>query len=256
MSMYKVILVEDEEPVREAIRDIIDWNSLGLSLVGEARDGREALEIISKVEPDIILTDIYMPFVDGLELIEKAKGIVPTAKFIIITGYEKFEYARRAIKLNVSNYILKPITSSELTDILRKAKEELDSEIAQRKNVENLKSQLEENMEALRERFLMNLILRKMSQQEIIKNMEKYNLDLRGESYIAAVLTIDEPEEVNIVFGEENQQLCDFAILNIGKEILQRYNQHIIFSDQEQQFTILFINNDPINILRTMLLKS
>ncbi|MDD3841029.1 MAG: response regulator [Clostridia bacterium] len=131
--MYKIILVEDEEFVRNAIRDIIDWKALGFELVGEAGDGHQALELLEKVQPDVILTDICMPFMDGFELAKRAKEIYSTVKVVIITGYDEFEYAQQAVQLDVSDYILKPITPKEFSDTLKKIKNELDEEFADKK---------------------------------------------------------------------------------------------------------------------------
>ena len=104
--MYKLILVDDEEEVRKGIVQKINWQQYGFDLVGQAENGREALEIAEKFTPDIVITDIKMPFMDGLELSEALKKRFPTIKIIILTGFDEFEYAQKAINLNVIEYVM------------------------------------------------------------------------------------------------------------------------------------------------------
>ena len=112
--MYKVFLVEDETPVRHSIRDTIDWKNEGFELCGDAADGESALPLLLEKKPDIIVTDIRMPFMDGLELVRIINKELPEAIVIILSGYEKFEYAQQAINLGVSDYLLKPVTPTRL----------------------------------------------------------------------------------------------------------------------------------------------
>lgn len=118
--MLKLLLVDDEEVFRESLKKSIDWESLGIRLCGEAENGEKALELLESLGPDIVLADINMPRINGLEFIQRAKEISEEIKMIIISGYDKFEYVKRAIELGVSSYILKPINEEELTDILKK----------------------------------------------------------------------------------------------------------------------------------------
>ena len=103
--MLKVFLVEDERVIREGFRDRIPWEQYGFRLVGEANDGEMALPLIRKLKPDVLITDIKMPFMDGLSLSEIVKEEFPKIKIIIISGYDDFEYARQAIKAGVDQYL-------------------------------------------------------------------------------------------------------------------------------------------------------
>ena len=118
MDLYRIILVDDEEEVRKSIIRKIDWQSVGFTVVGDAENGEDALEKIENLEPDVVLTDIRMPYMDGLTLAEKIRQKYPSMKIVIFSGYDDFEYAKRAIKLNVTEYILKPVNVEELTAIL------------------------------------------------------------------------------------------------------------------------------------------
>ena len=118
--MIKVFLVEDEVIIRHGIRDNINWEENGFSFVGEAGDGEYAYPMILKTEPDILITDVRMPFMDGLELSRLVKKALPDTKIIILSGYNEFDYAKEAIKIGISDYLLKPITSTNLIEALKK----------------------------------------------------------------------------------------------------------------------------------------
>ncbi len=119
--MIKVFLVEDESIIRQGIKNNIDWKSNGFELVGEAGDGEYAYPMILKSRPDILLTDVRMPFMDGLELSRLVKKALPKTKIIVLSGYNEFDYAKEAIKIGISDYLLKPVTSASLLEALKKA---------------------------------------------------------------------------------------------------------------------------------------
>ena len=114
--MVKVFLVEDEAIIRRGIRDNIDWASHGFEFAGEAGDGEYAYPLILKAQPDILVTDLKMPFMDGLELSRLVKKTLPRTRIIVLSGYNEFEYAKEAIKIGISDYLLKPVSSAGLID--------------------------------------------------------------------------------------------------------------------------------------------
>ena len=119
MELYRVLLVDDEQDIREGISRKMDWLGLGFSLVGEAANGQDALELAETLRPDVILTDIKMPFMDGLELCRILTDRLPAARFVVFSGFDDFEYAKQAIQMNVVEYILKPINADELSAVKR-----------------------------------------------------------------------------------------------------------------------------------------
>lgn len=126
--MIKVFLVEDEAIIRRGIRDNIDWTGNGFEFAGEAGDGEYAYPMILKTEPDILITDIKMAFMDGLELSRLVKKALPKTKIIVLSGYNEFDYAKEAIKIGISDYLLKPITSVNLMDAIKKVAETVREE--------------------------------------------------------------------------------------------------------------------------------
>ena len=117
--MYRVLLVDDEILVRDAIRNNIDWQGLGYELAGDCQNGKEAIEFVQEQPVDLVLTDICMPYVDGMELSHYLHDNCPEVKIIIFSGFGEFEYAKKAIQYNVSEYLLKPVTAVELTEVLK-----------------------------------------------------------------------------------------------------------------------------------------
>jgi two-component system response regulator YesN len=133
----KIVVLDDEKRVCELVCALVLWDELNLELAGTANDGLEGLNLIKEVNPDIVITDIRMPSMDGLELIEKAKEFNPDLQFIIISGYRQFDYAKKAIKFGVSDYLLKPLNQIELTESLKKMIKIHDEKIKSKCDVEN-----------------------------------------------------------------------------------------------------------------------
>lgn len=253
--MYKLILVDDEEEVRKGMLQKIDWCKYGFEIAGEAENGLEALEIAEKVVPDVVITDIKMPFMDGLTLSSKLREKFPTTKIIILTGFDEFEYAQKAIRLDVVEYVLKPISSKELIDVLINTKLKIDREIAQKKDIETLKEYYYKSLPLLREKFLCSLVTGKLSRDEIMEKSKAYGLSLSGRKFVVAVAGIDfstaqndgDSEGSLIGTGEmgisEDRELIKFAVLNICQEVLDKYGCGTVFINNDY-IVIIFASED------------
>ncbi len=123
--MYKLLIADDEKLIREAIVELIDWNSLNIQITASCKNGMEALDAIMDTAPDIVMTDIRMPGLDGLDLIEKIRSLDSHIQFIILTGYPEFDYARRALKYGVREYLLKPISEEAIIEAVHHVKDSL-----------------------------------------------------------------------------------------------------------------------------------
>ena len=156
--MVKVFLVEDEAIIRRGIRDHIDWNANGFEFVGEAGDGEYAYPLIMKTKPDILVTDIKMPFMDGLQLSRLVKKALPATKIIILSGYNEFEYAKEAVHLEIKEYMLKPVNATELSESLTNLKHTLDREREEKLNVKKLNDYFQEVLPKLQSNFFISLI--------------------------------------------------------------------------------------------------
>ena len=190
MSLYRIILVDDEEEVRKGIIRKIDWSSLGFEVVGDAENGAEALERIEQLEPEVVMTDIRMPFMDGLTLTEKIRQKYPSMKVLIFSGFDDFEYAKQAIRRNVSEYILKPINADELSAVLRRLKAELDREREERRDTERLRIRYTENLPVLQELFYANLLSGRIELGKEQERAAQLDIDLSGGKWTAALAYI------------------------------------------------------------------
>ena len=153
MDRYTVLLVDDEEDVIQVIMRKLDWEKLGFSVVGYACNGVRALELVEEYQPDVVMTDIKMPYMDGMKLANHIKAEFPMTKILIFTGFDEFEYAREAIHLEVEEYILKPLNSMELTDVFKNLKIKLDQEINAKQNVEILQKYYMDSLPFLQANF-------------------------------------------------------------------------------------------------------
>ena len=156
--MYKALLVDDEALTREAISENIPWEKLGFELIASCENGRDAMERMKQAPPDLLLTDICMPYVDGIELARYVHENHPDTKTVIISGYDEFEYAKQAVRYQVMEYILKPITPTELTEVLFRVKESLDEKCEKNRTLKKLQGAYISNRPFLRGRFLNSLL--------------------------------------------------------------------------------------------------
>ncbi|MFE5321250.1 response regulator [Paenibacillus sp. NPDC056579] len=236
--MYRLLLVEDEEEVRGSVIHEIDWAGCGFEVVDTAENGKEAAELFEKWMPDVVVTDIRMPFMDGLQLSEWIRSKYPTTRIIILTGFDEFEYAQKAVKMHIDEYVLKPFSSQELINALVKVKRLIDEETSRRENVQTLQEHYRQSLPVLREVFLGSLINRKLPKAEIEEKSLNYNIRLLGEGYVVSVLSMDNPEageqalargmSQSLKYSKDNE-LKLFAVLNISEEIVNKYGLGIVF---------------------------
>ena len=153
MQRYSVLLVDDEEDVIQVIMKKIDWESMGFQVSGYAHNGVEALEMAEECVPDVVLTDIKMPYMDGLAMSRKLKEQYPNIKIIIFSGFDEFEYAKEAIDIEVEQYLLKPVNAEELGRVFSRIREMLDHERDEQRNIDKLNQYYLESLPLLQESF-------------------------------------------------------------------------------------------------------
>lgn len=192
--MLKVFLVEDESIVREGLRDNIPWQQYGYQFVGEAGDGEMALPLIRKLQPDVLITDIKMPFMDGLSLSHIVGQEFPTMKIIIISGYDDFEYARRAICEGVEQYLLKPITRSTMQKVLAEVREKIEAEREQKNYLHKFQSEMHEYEQYFLQTFFEKVFAGKLSVQEIYEEAQKHMLDINAPAYNLILFSVQETD--------------------------------------------------------------
>jgi two-component system response regulator YesN len=196
---YKVFLVEDEIVTREGIRDNVDWKANGFEFCGEAPDGEIALPILLTIQPDVLITDIKMPFMDGLQLCRIVRERIPSVKVIILSGHDEFEFAQEAIRLGVTEYLLKPVTVQDLNNILHKIIAQLEQEKKDQENIHQLQEKLVENRAVLKENLLLKLAIGAVSSAEAFEQSQQIGMDLFARYYLVVVIRIElcDPTESN-----------------------------------------------------------
>ena len=228
MSLYKIIIVDDEEEIRLGIIKKIDWKSYGFQIIGEAENGQEALEKAEKLQPDIIMTDIRMPFMDGLELGKKLSEVMPSSKIIVFSGCDDFEYAQKAIRLNVIEYVLKPINSVELIEMLKRLKIMLDKEYNEKRNIEILQQHYIESIPVIREQFLVGAIEGRVSEDEWKNKLFKLKIDLELPYFVVGIIHLDS-EQLDDTEFKENKDLLQISIKKVLEEVMEKCCSFISF---------------------------
>ena len=180
MDTYTVLLVDDEEEVIQVIMKKINWEGVGFSVIGHAGNGVKALELVEEYQPDVVMTDIKMPYMDGLELSTRIKAEFPETKILFFTGFDEFEYAREAVHLEVEEYILKPVNSMELVNVFTQLKLKLDQEISEKRNVEILEKYYMESLPLLQRNFYTTLLEGRISEKELSGYLSDYRISFSG----------------------------------------------------------------------------
>lgn len=234
--MYKVIIVDDESVVREGLRKTIAWNEHGFELVGDYENGREAWEAIERDKPDLIISDISMPFMDGLELARLVSASYPYMKVIILTGYDQFEYAQQAIRLKVRDFVLKPITAREVRELLDKVRGEMDEETRRLEDLSRLRSQLHQSLPLLKERFLERMTTLGLGTAEIAERFAYFGLPSIEPPYLVMAADIDDfGEREELVDDGHDAEFLRFAVFNIFEETLSSRPGTLLFRAQEEK---------------------
>ena len=226
-KMLKVFLVEDETVIREGLRDHIPWDQYGYRLVGEASDGEMALPLIRKTRPDLIITDIKMPFMDGLSLSRMVKEEFPKTKIVILSGYDDFEYARRAITIGVDQYILKPVTRASIRTVLQEIREKIEREQKQEDYQTKLADEMREYEQFSMRHFFEKMLEGELSVTEIYDEAAKKSLDLSASGYNLIFLYMQEKKglpESNVNHFVQTQEEILHYFLRFPQYILFRWN--------------------------------
>lgn len=218
--MYKVFIVDDEVIIRERIRSHIDWESTHFVLAGEASDGEMALSMIKDIKPDILVTDIYMPFLGGIQLARIVKQSMPWVRIIILSGYDEFDYAQKAISIGVQEYILKPIRASELLSALEKAAQSIEDEKKQRADAEALKASIVNLSSMNEEQLFLDLLTGAIASGDAIERAMELGIDIVAPNYSVMITVLSRMP------GEESMQ-NELLIARADMKALAKANAHV-----------------------------
>ena len=242
--MYKVILVDDETSVRERLLNLVGKLNEDFEIIGVYENGFDALINGVTLNPDLIITDIKMPYIDGITLIQKAKLELPFVQSIIISGFDSFDYAKQAISLGVIGYISKPITFDELKETMEKAKHELDSKLRIDKDLKHLKNTENVALKLIHDSDLCTLLTLKEA-PEIFKNkLINDGIDLDYKYLIFGIFDNDTEKE-NVTF-EENENISLYLESYIYDELKDASFKSIVFRNGNS-YNIFLLSNEPFN---------
>ena len=235
--MYKVIIAEDELLIQEGIADFI--RSLGeeYTVCGTAGDGESALRLIKTLDPDILITDIFMPHMDGLELISQCYERNPDMKVIIVSGHSEFQYAQRAMRMGVSAYLLKPVLPEEIEKAMRQIKRELQKRENFLRNLEELAQNMQENLPALRERYLERLVNGLVRGESIKERAEFFGLDFSGSLFCTVLIKLS--RSASDQYEAREQELTEVLILRIADSLFEGVAKAYPFLVRQQSIALV-----------------
>lgn len=246
--MYKLMMVDDEDNVRKQVINNIDWAAHGFEIVCEAENGNEGYELFKVYQPDVVITDIKMPFMDGLELSEKIMKDYPFTKIIVLTGFDEFEYAKKSVDLHIMKYILKPVSMKELVSILDETKVIIDQEIDERRSLDRLKKHYDQSFPLMRQRFLEGLIRGEYTEETIEKWLIYYHVPIEGNVHSVCVVKIDDFYADKLVKRSGEIELRKIALLDMVEEVDKLYALGAYFLYNDYVVIISSLVNDDQSI--------
>lgn len=243
--MYRILLVDDEILVRDAIKENIDWKGMDCELVGDCENGKEAAEFVKEHPVDIVLTDILMPYMDGMELSNFLHDNYPEIVIVIFSGFGEFEYAKKAIQYGVSEYLLKPVTAMELTGVIEKMKKKVEQQRLEKSKMDALAQNSEEyrkNKQIIRSKNIEALVNCTTDVNASIERLAEMGIDISAASYRVAIFDIDLYSGMYQLDTEKRQEsaLMAFVLFNISDEIVTREEAGIAYQEGNNRVGILF----------------
>lgn len=240
VEKYRLLLVDDEEDILQVIIKKLNWAELGFEVIGTANNGLKALELAENCQPDVIMTDIKMPYMDGLELISQVKTEYPATKILIFTGFDEFDYVKEALRLEVGDYILKPASSVELAQVFTQLKEKLDKEFNENQNIEILQHYYQESLPLMQNNFYATLIEGRIKEEEIDRYLLNYQIPLQGPLYCCLVLHTS----LSQVSEDMNSLLLVTAVQKQAEEFFNEKWQAVYFSYLGETVMLVQLENE------------
>lgn len=244
--MVKILIVDDEPIIRAGIISSINWEEYGVEIAGEAKNGREALEKVRAVMPDIILTDIRMPVMDGLDFVQSLRELGSEAKIVILSGYSDFDYAKKAIGLGVSDYLLKPVGAEDLVKLVLELKDRILFEAAKRNSELSAMQYFHESIPHMQGKFVSSLLRSEISNKdEIIERASILDVDLSGPVYQILMIDIDDYLLITEYYPEKKKNLLKLSVQNVSHEILSSsFQGNVYFGEFDDFIGIINLEHD------------
>ncbi len=252
--MYSVMIVDDEPIIRKGISNFIEWDSIDCEVNFEAENGLEACEILKTNQPDIIISDIKMPGMDGIDLSKHIHNHLPHIKIILLTGYSDFEYAQSAIRYNVVDFVLKPSSNDKIIQAIETAKKRISEERSMSKEIEDMQEEITSNLALLQEKFLYDYIQNLHHDPQRIHD-KKNNLAICLENYHILFFQFSTSDFNDVIDVKENKQNILKEIKEFVSIIFKDFNHYNISLNCHCICSIINVNEDNLKDSTTILLN-
>jgi two-component system response regulator YesN len=242
----KLLLVDDEPLIRKNLMTAIDWHKQDIEIVGEAGDGLEALAKIEELRPDIVILDVHMPRMDGIKLAEAVMDQPFRPSIIFLSGIKEFEYVRKALLFDAECYLLKPVRSEELSEMVEKVKNKIWREKYRDEYNDRLKVQIAENLDALREQFLNQLVRSGMDTDVLAEKSSFFGIHLQSDAYLLAIIDVEQLHDAER--SEEERQMLKYTVSDLARKVMSSRQNHILYVTYEDQLALIVMGDQTNRI--------
>lgn len=246
---FTMVVIDDIRAVVNGISRDMDWSGLGIEIVGTASSGEEGLALVKEKLPDIIVTDIRMPRLSGIEMMRELRPQLPQAKFIFISGYSDFDHAQDALRLGAFDYVLKPFTPKQLAEVVGKAAQELEADRQQSEQLSDMQQKLRESMPLLRQEYLSLLVRFSARPETLQKRWEFLQMEMQPSPLAVVVLEIDHFVQKSENISVNDAELLRFAVQNIVEETVLRLAKGIVFRESVHRFVLIVNTGGGVSML-------
>lgn len=233
-DMWRVLIADDEPKIRRGLRSFIDWHEFDMEVVDEAEDGQMAYEKALALHPDLMLVDICMPFMNGLELMQKIRDALPDCILIVISGHDEFDYARQAVRLQAFDFLLKPVTSEQMRATLDKVRQSLTAASCRSQYLVWARQQFDKNLPYLREKFLRDWIGNRLSWLEAREHLDFLQLTVPENPGLMVVKAVEKLNKDDMG-SERDRHILMLAVQNLIQLELSTAGPVTLFQDAKDQ---------------------
>ncbi|MBB3107990.1 two-component system response regulator YesN [Paenibacillus phyllosphaerae] len=239
--MYKLMIVDDELLMRVGIRSMLDWEEQGFRIIGESGNGKEALELAIQASPDLIITDIKMPVMDGLQLIREAASLLKTCKYVILSNFDELHYVKEALKLGASDYLIKSeITADTLVELLTSMRQKLQADRESLGKAPVIPYDVSQSLSHLKESYFNDLVSGFINEKEAVAKAEELHFRVSSSKLTVIKFIVNHYEDVKKKYVEKGEKLLRFSILNIMEEIIpSKWVKEIVVESSSQYWIIV-----------------
>ncbi|WP_028547502.1 response regulator [Paenibacillus sp. UNC451MF] len=244
-SLFKICVIDDIKSTVDMIATKIAWDTYGIQVAGTARNGEEGLALIQDVRPDIILTDIRMPRMDGLEMTRQIIDLLPDCKIIILSAYTDFEYAKKAIRLGAFDFVKKPFSIQEIIKVVLEAKQALESEYDKHQRIQSMEKQVQESLPLLRQEYFSKLLQYETRSEDVQRYWEELDVNMDPEGFAVLIMEIDHFMDKYATQPIHEIELVRFALHNIIEETIHSVTRGVVFRDGPSHYACIINCRSP-----------